>query len=204
VKSLSGGERNRLLLARLFARPANVLVLDEPTNDLDIETLDLLEQLLLDYPGTVLLVSHDRSFLDTVVTQVIVADGDGRWSEHVGGWSDWAQWRANANRADANRVAVQTDRIAPQVVKREPKKSKEPSSVRLSRVEQRELDQLPDQIAALESERSTLTDELLDPALHSKKPEEYQSVTRRLSALEESISTLMARWELLESRNHSS
>jgi len=204
VKSLSGGERNRLLLARLFARPANVLVLDEPTNDLDIETLDLLEQLLLDYPGTVLLVSHDRSFLDTVVTQVIVADGDGRWSEHVGGWSDWAQWRANANRADANRVAVQTDRIAPQVVKREPKKSKEPSSVRLSRVEQRELDQLPDQIAALESERSTLTDELLDPALHSRRPEEYQSVTRRLSALEESISTLMARWELLESRNHSS
>jgi ATP-binding cassette subfamily F protein uup len=147
----------------------------------------------------VLLVSHDRSFLDTVVTQVLVADGDGRWSEHVGGWSDWAQWRANANR-----VAVRTDRIAPQVVQREPKKSKEPSSVRLSRVEQRELYQLPEQIAALESERSTLTDELLDPALHSKKPEEYQSVTRRLSALEKSISTLMARWELLESRNHSS
>jgi ATP-binding cassette subfamily F protein uup len=204
VKSLSGGERNRLLLARLFARPANVLVLDEPTNDLDIETLDLLEQLLLDYPGTVLLVSHDRSFLDTVVTQVIVADGDGRWSEHVGGWSDWAQWRANANRAHANRSAVQTDRIAPQVVKREPKNSKEQTSVRLSRAEQRELDQLPDQIAALESERSTMTERLSDSVFHSKNTEEFQSVSRRLSTLEQSISTLMARWELLESRNPSS
>ena len=204
VKSLSGGERNRLLLARLFARPANVLVLDEPTNDLDIETLDLLEQLLLDYSGTVLLVSHDRSFLDTVVTQVIVADGDGRWSEHVGGWSDWAQWRANANRANASRIAVQTDRIVSRVVKREPKNTKEQSSTRLSRAERRELDQLPDQIAALESERSTMTERLSDPAFHSKNSEEFQSVSRRLSALEQSISALMVRWELLESRNHSS
>ena len=204
VKSLSGGERNRLLLARLFARPANVLVLDEPTNDLDIETLDLLEQLLLDYSGTVLMVSHDRSFLDTVVTQVIVADGDGRWSEHVGGWSDWAQWRANANRANASRIAVQTDRIVSQVVKREPKNTKEQSSTRLSRAEERELDQLPDQIAALESERSTMTERLSDPAFHSKNSEEFQSVSRRLSTLEQSISALMVRWELLESRNHSS
>ncbi len=198
VKSLSGGERNRLLLARLFARPANVLVLDEPTNDLDIETLDLLEQLLMDYPGTVLLVSHDRSFLDTVVTQVIVADGDGRWSEHVGGWSDWAQWRASANRS-----AVQTDRPAPQIAKREPKKASEQSSIRLSRAEQRELDQLPDQIAALESERSSLTERLSDPVFHAAKSDEFHSISRRLNALEQSISTLMTRWELLESRNPS-
>ena len=216
VKSLSGGERNRLLLARLFARPANVLVLDEPTNDLDIETLDLLEQLLLDYSGTVLLVSHDRSFLDTVVTQVIVADGDGRWSEHVGGWSDWAQWRANANRANASRIAVQTERITPPAGKnkspsnakteapREPRNSSQQSLARLSRPEQRELDQLPDQIAALESERSTMTDRLSDPVFHARNSEEFQSVSRRLSAIEQSISTLMARWELLESRNHSS
>jgi ATP-binding cassette subfamily F protein uup len=216
VKSLSGGERNRLLLARLFARPANVLVLDEPTNDLDIETLDLLEQLLLDYSGTVLLVSHDRSFLDTVVTQVIVADGDGRWSEHVGGWSDWAQWRANANRANASRIAVQTERIAPPAGKnkspsnakteapREPRNSSQQSLARLSRPEQRELDQLPDQIAALESERSTMTDRLSDPVFHARNSEEFQSVSWRLSAIEQSISTLMARWELLESRNHSS
>jgi ATP-binding cassette subfamily F protein uup len=216
VKSLSGGERNRLLLARLFARPANVLVLDEPTNDLDIETLDLLEQLLLDYPGTVLLVSHDRSFLDTVVTQVIVADGDGRWSEHVGGWSDWAQWRASANRANASRITVQTERIAPPAGKnkspsnakteasREPRNSSQQSLARLSRSEQRELDQLPDQIAALESERSTMTDRLSDPVSHARNSEEFQSVSRRLSAIEQSISTLMARWELLESRNHSS
>jgi ATP-binding cassette subfamily F protein uup len=208
VKSLSGGERNRLLLARLFARPANVLVLDEPTNDLDIETLDLLEQLLMDYPGTVLLVSHDRSFLDTVVTQVIVADGDGRWSEHVGGWSDWAQWRASANRS-----AVQTERTASQPGKnkassatnteapKESKLSNSQSAARLSRAEQRELDQLPDQIAALESERSILTERLSDPVFQPPKSDEFQSVSRRLSALEQSISTLMARWELLESRN---
>jgi ATP-binding cassette subfamily F protein uup len=210
VKSLSGGERNRLLLARLFARPANVLVLDEPTNDLDIETLDLLEQLLMDYPGTVLLVSHDRSFLDTVVTQVIVADGDGRWSEHVGGWSDWAQWRASANRS-----AFQIDGIAAEVGKnktsstakteapRETKNASQQSSTRLSRAEQRELDQLPDQIAALESERSSLTERLSQPLFHTTKSDESQSVSRRLSVLEQSISTLMARWELLESRNPS-
>ncbi len=94
VKSLSGGERNRLLLARLFAKPANVLVLDEPTNDLDIDTLELLEELLEDYAGTVFLVSHDRTFLDNVVTQVIVAEGNGRWREYVGGYSDWERVKA--------------------------------------------------------------------------------------------------------------
>src|SRR6185436_8761339 len=96
VKSLSGGERNRLLLARLFAKPANVLVLDEPTNDLDIETLELLEELLEDYSGTVFLVSHDRTFLDNVVTQVIVAEGQGLWREYVGGYSDWERVKAEA------------------------------------------------------------------------------------------------------------
>jgi ATP-binding cassette subfamily F protein uup len=152
----------------------------------------------MDYPGTVLLVSHDRSFLDTVVTQVIVADGDGRWSEHVGGWSDWAQWQASANRS-----AVQTSRIAPQVVKRDTKNANDQSLTRLSRAEQRELDQLPDQIAALESERSNLTERLSVPVFHTSKSDEFESISRRLSALEQSISTLMARWELLESRNPS-
>ncbi len=103
VKSLSGGERNRLLLARLFAKPANVLVLDEPTNDLDIETLELLEELLTDYDGTVFLVSHDRTFLDNVVTQVIVAEGDGLWREYVGGYSDWERVRPAAARRQRHR-----------------------------------------------------------------------------------------------------
>jgi len=109
VESLSGGERNRLLLARLFARPANVLVLDEPTNDLDMETLDLLEQLLQDYDGTVLLVSHDRAFLDAVVTQTIAYEGDGRWREYVGGYSDWIAQRPAASR----RIAASDASVMP-------------------------------------------------------------------------------------------
>ena len=207
VKSLSGGERNRLLLARLFARPANVLVLDEPTNDLDIETLDLLEQLLVEYPGTVLLVSHDRAFLDTVVTQVIVADGDGRWSEHVGGWSDWAQWRANADRNK-----VQSPR-GPSLPSANPEPSRAPKSgadntrsaqakpqTRLTGPEERELDQLPDRISVLETEQTALTHRLADPALHATQSSDLQSITNRLSMIEQSIAQLLERWELLESR----
>jgi ATP-binding cassette subfamily F protein uup len=207
VKSLSGGERNRLLLARLFARPANVLVLDEPTNDLDIETLDLLEQLLIEYPGTVLLVSHDRAFLDTVVTQVIVADGDGRWSEHVGGWSDWAQWRANADRnmvqsprgpsvpsANPNPMRVQKSAAGnTRAVQAKPQ-------TRLTGPEQRELDDLPDRISILETEQTARTQRLSDPALHATQSSNLQSITNRLSVIEQSIAQLLERWELLESR----
>ena len=210
VKSLSGGERNRLLLARLFARPANVLVLDEPTNDLDIETLDLLEQLLIEYPGTVLLVSHDRAFLDTVVTQVIVADGDGRWSEHVGGWSDWAQWRANADRntvqspkspslPSANPEPIRAQNSEPAHTRSVQAKPK----TRLTGTEQRELDQLPDRISALETEQTMLTQRLSDPALHASQSSDLKSITSRLSVIEQSIAQLLERWELLESQRQS-
>ena len=151
VKSLSGGERNRLLLARLFARPANILVLDEPTNDLDIDTLELLESLLQDYQGTLLLVSHDRSFLDNVVTQVIAAEGDGQWREFVGGYSDWAAWHAGQTRTTEKSVAAKS-----------PAKPTETPvatgsrTAKLSYKEQQALNALPGKIEALETEQAAL------------------------------------------------
>jgi len=191
VKSLSGGERNRLLLARLFARPANVLVLDEPTNDLDIETLDLLEDLLQDYPGTVFLVSHDRAFLDAIVTQTIAAEGDGTWHEYAGGYSDWAAYQAGrkeAERAEPRQKSAPAERRAE---KQKP--------VKLSWKEQRELETLPDRIAALEAEQQTLTVRLEDPTLYAK-PDEAQVVAARLATIETELLELLERWEILESR----
>ncbi len=152
VKSLSGGERNRLLLARLFAKPANVLVLDEPTNDLDIDTLELLEELLEDYKGTVFLVSHDRTFLDNVVTEVIVSEGDGLWREYIGGYSDWERVRpsqAAVIKAAKAELKQEPKAAEPVAVAAAPKK-------KLSYKEQRELDELPKLIASLEAEQKTL------------------------------------------------
>jgi ABC transport system ATP-binding/permease protein len=158
VRSLSGGERNRLLLARLFARPANVLVLDEPTNDLDIETLELLEQLLQDFDGTLFLVSHDRAFLDNVVTQTIAAEGNGAWREYAGGYSDWADYQGRRREEEAKpKPALKaTPRVA---------ESAKPKADRLSWKEQRELEALPEKIAGLEAEQAALTASLEDPAL---------------------------------------
>jgi len=153
VKSLSGGERNRLLLARLFAKPANVLVLDEPTNDLDIDTLELLEELLEEYTGTVFLVSHDRTFLDNVVTQVIVAEGEGQWREFIGGYSDWERYRntvtstKSANKAETKSTSSGTN--AASVIAPATKAKK------LSYKEQRELEELPKLISQLEAEQKT-------------------------------------------------
>jgi ATP-binding cassette subfamily F protein uup len=194
VKSLSGGERNRLLLARLFARPANVLVLDEPTNDLDIETLDLLEDLLQDYPGTLFLVSHDRAFLDAIVTQTIAAEGDGTWHEYAGGYSDWAAYQAGRKEAAAQKSAL-TERQAPPPQKSTPK----PKTDKLSWKEQRELEALPDRIAALEAEQQALTARLEDPALYDK-PQDAQAVAARLAAIEDELLGLLERWETLETR----
>jgi ATP-binding cassette subfamily F protein uup len=190
VKSLSGGERNRLLLARLFARPANVLVLDEPTNDLDIDTLDLLENLLQDYAGTVFLVSHDRTFLDAIVTQTFAAEGDGRWHEYAGGYSDWAncQTRRPSEKPAADKKSA--------LAARPPDK---PRPEKLSWKEQRELEALPGLITALEDEQKTLTARLEDPALYAQPPE-AQAVALRLAAIEEELLALLARWEALESR----
>ena len=196
VKSLSGGERNRLLLARLFAKPANCLVLDEPTNDIDIDTLELLEELLEDYTGTVFLVSHDRTFLDNVVTQVIVAEGAGRWREFIGGYTDWERVRdtvaapAKAVKAAAAKVEPPPAPAAPAAAK--PKK--------LSFKEQRELEELPRLIAALEDEQSALTLQLSDPDFYKKNAAEARRVNARIEEIELALMTALERWEAIESR----
>jgi len=192
VKSLSGGERNRLLLARLFARPANVLVLDEPTNDLDIETLDLLEDLLAQYDGTVFLVSHDRAFLDNVVTQVIAAEGDGRWKEYAGGYEDWLRVRPAAVAA-----APATPKPAP-VRKEAPVAAAKP--VKLTWKEQRELEALPDRIAQLEDEQGAIQARLNDPATYKDAAQDVPALNARLQAIDEELESAMLRWEELESR----
>ena len=197
VKSLSGGERNRLLLARLFARPANVLVLDEPTNDLDIETLELLESLLQEYAGTVFLVSHDRAFLDAIVTQTIAAEGDGTWREYAGGYSDWADYQAR--RREAARAERSEKAPAPQKSASAGRRDERPKAVKLSWKEQRELEALPERIAALENEQKTLTAQLEDPALYDK-PQEAQAVAARLAAIDDELLALLERWEALEAR----
>jgi ATP-binding cassette subfamily F protein uup len=191
VKSLSGGERNRLLLARLFARPANVLVLDEPTNDLDIETLELLESLIQDYAGTVFLVSHDRTFLDNIVTQTIAAEGKGEWREYAGGYSDWAAYQASRATAEA----PAREKSAPAARRQE-----KPKRDKLSWKEERELEALPDRIGTLETEQKTLTARLEDPALYQAEPQQAQVVAARLAAIDEELLELLTRWEALEAR----
>ena len=198
VRSLSGGERNRLLLARLFARPANVLVLDEPTNDLDIETLELLEQLLQDYDGTLFLVSHDRTFLDNVVTQTIAAEGEGQWKEYVGGYSDWANYQ-RARSADEERERVPAARPADKAA---PKVAERPKANKLSWKEQRELEALPEQIAGLEAEQAELTRQLEDPEIYQKSPAVAQAAAQRLADIDEALLVCLERWEALESRQN--
>lgn len=199
VKSLSGGERNRLLLARLFARPANVLVLDEPTNDLDIETLELLEQLLQDYPGTLFLVSHDRTFLDNVVTQTIAAEGNGVWREYVGGYSDWAAYQTTrATLADAQMSPAKAPAKTVQPVAEKP--AAKPKADKLTWKEQRELEALPEKIAALEAEQKTLTARLEDPALYQEQPQEAQGCAARLAEIDDELLALLERWEVLEAK----
>lgn len=199
VKSLSGGERNRLLLARLFARPANVLVLDEPTNDLDVETLELLEQLLQDYDGTLFLVSHDRAFLDNVVTQTLAAEGDGSWREYAGGYSDWAAYKAGLEAAQKQQVReTEARKVAASGAKKaEPAK---PRGDRLSWKEQRELEALPERITALEAEQASLTARLEDPGLYQREPEAARQAAERLAAIDEELLELLERWEVLEAK----
>ena len=193
VKSLSGGERNRLLLARLFAKPANVLVLDEPTNDLDIDTLELLEELLEDYSGTVFLVSHDRAFLDNVVTQVIVAEGGGQWREYVGGYSDWERVRAAAP-VPAKAPAKTESKPAP---REQPPAAK---TKKLSYKEQRELETLPQLIADLEAEQKTISEQLADPELYRQRPEEVQRLNQRFAEIDEQLMESLEKWEAIEAK----
>jgi ATP-binding cassette subfamily F protein uup len=197
VRSLSGGERNRLLLARLFTRPANVLVLDEPTNDLDIDTLELLEELLTNYAGTVFLVSHDRAFLDNVVTQVIAFEGDGKLMEYPGGYQDWidAKARMAALKPEEGKRATQAA-----AADSKPQREKAKSN-KLSFNEKRELDRLPDEIAALEAEQAELTQKLLDPNAYRDHPQEARGWQQRIDEIELELLEKLARWEELESKS---
>ncbi|MBW8372093.1 MAG: ATP-binding cassette domain-containing protein [Thiobacillus sp.] len=195
VSALSGGERNRLLLARLFARPANLLVLDEPTNDLDIDTLELLEQLLQDYSGTVLIVSHDRTFLDNVVTQSIVFEGDGKLTEIVGGYADWLAWRQRQQRAASESAQAAAPKASAQ-----PAQAKPSPKSKLSYKEARELEALPVQLGALEAEQAQIAQRLADPALYQSNPEEAASLQARSEAIEVELLDALARWELLEAK----
>ncbi|MDY7575880.1 ATP-binding cassette domain-containing protein [Actimicrobium sp. CCI2.3] len=197
VKSLSGGERNRLLLARLFAKPANVLVLDEPTNDLDIDTLELLEELLEEYTGTVFLVSHDRTFLDNVVTQVIVAEGDGMWREYIGGYTDWERVRRVPLTSPVVKVAKGDVKPASEPVAAAPKQKK------LSYKEQRELDALPALIAGIEAEQKTISAKLADPDVYKQKPEELQRLNQRFAKLDGELLEALEKWEQIEARGQS-
>ncbi|MCC6072632.1 ATP-binding cassette domain-containing protein [Massilia sp. GCM10020059] len=196
VKSLSGGERNRLLLARLFAKPANCLVLDEPTNDLDIDTLELLEELLEDYKGTVFLVSHDRTFLDNVVTQVIVAEGQGRWREFVGGYSDWERVKAQAPAPAPAKPAAKPAAAASTVDAPVAKK------IKLSYKEQRELEELPLLIASLEDEQSQITLQLNAPDFYKTNPADARRINARFAEIEEQLLVALERWEEIEARTN--
>jgi ATP-binding cassette subfamily F protein uup len=190
VRILSGGERNRLLLAKLFTKPSNVLIMDEPTNDLDTETLELLEELLFDYPGTLLLVSHDRAFLNNVVTSTLVFEGQGIVGEYVGGYDDWLRQR----------------RIPEPPVKAEKVKTGKAKTARerrqaLNFKQQRELEALPQQIEALETEQKSLYQAMADPSFYQKAGDEIASAKARLEALEREIETACLRWEELEALN---
>jgi len=197
VSSLSGGERNRLLLARLFAQPANVLVLDEPTNDLDIETLELLEALLQDYSGTLFLVSHDRTFLDNLVTQTIVFEGEGKLLEYAGGYEDWRrakQFRTEAARGDTDRATRGRKSAARTAVRM-------PAPAKLSYKEVQELAALPDRISALEHEQAQVSQQLTDPALYRGGAAPVKVLQARLAEIEAELAHRVARWEELETKH---
>jgi len=187
VRILSGGERNRLLLAKLFSKPSNVLVLDEPTNDLDAETLELLEELLIAYEGTVLLVSHDRAFLNNVVTGTLVFEGQGQVSEYAGGYDDWLQQRRQPDTPEKPPLRAEKQRV----------KSERPR--KLSYKEQLELDRLPRQIETLEAEQAALYQDMADPLFYQRNREDIAKAKERLKTLENELETAFSRWEVLES-----
>ncbi|OGU19788.1 MAG: ABC transporter ATP-binding protein [Hydrogenophilales bacterium RIFOXYD1_FULL_62_11] len=190
VSALSGGERNRLLLARLFARPANLLVLDEPTNDLDIDTLELLEELLQEYSGTVLIVSHDRTFLDNVVTQSIVFEGDGKLTEIVGGYGDWLAWKRQQTQAPAAKAEASKPVAA----------TKPATKSRLNYKDARELEALPALIQQLETEQMDIAARLADPALYQTDAKGAAKLQARSEAIDAELLDALARWEALEAK----
>jgi ABC transport system ATP-binding/permease protein len=200
VKSLSGGERNRLLLARLFAKPSNVLVMDEPTNDLDVESLELLEDVLADYQGTLLLVSHDRQFLDNVVTSTFAFEGNGKVAEYVGGYEDWVRQRP---KSFVSQNVIQTNKIS------QPVKTTHASQVaqqtlapvnkrKLSYKEQRELTELPEKIDALETQLHELQTLANQPNFYRQSPEQSTKIINKINEIENNLTELYQRWQLLE------
>jgi ATP-binding cassette subfamily F protein uup len=194
VKALSGGEQNRAVLARLFSRPANLLVLDEPTNDLDIETLELLEDILLKFDGTVLLVSHDREFMDNVVTSLVVLDGHGGVSEHVGGFSDW---EAAGGSLHEMGTAAQPEPVAqalPAPVAQPAAKAARKRSYK----EQRELEQLPVLIEQLEQQQARLAEAISQPGFYQCGAAEVERVTAELAQAQQQLEAAFARWDELE------
>lgn len=194
VSSLSGGERNRLLLARLFALPANLLVLDEPTNDLDIDSLELLEQTLASYPGTIILVSHDRRFLDNVVTEVLAPEGNGEWREYVGGYAEWFAQRP------AEALPVKKASPSKEEEKKAKPKAQVQQKIKFSWRESRELEALPEKLEALEKEQSDLIARMSEGSYHTKPVDEIKADKSRLDALENEISAGYARWEELSAK----
>ena len=189
VKALSGGERNRLLLARLLTRPMNVLVLDEPTNDLDIETLELLESYLVDWPGTLLLVSHDRAFIDHVVTSTLVFEGDGRVREYVGGYEDWLRQRASEETVVAPAAPVVSGPSRTAIAKK-----------KLSFKEQREMADLPTRIERMETEQEELQARIASPEFYKEPPDAIAGTLARIDVLKDSLHDAYARWDELDSR----
>ncbi len=192
VSVLSGGERNRLLLARLFTLPSNVLVLDEPTNDLDAETLELLEELLLEYSGTILLVSHDRTFLNNVVTSTLVFEGDGQVNEYVGGYDDWLRQRRPVEAAKTAPQQPESKAVPPQRERQRKRSYKE----------QRELETLPQHIESLEREQAEIHTQLANPELYRQGGEEIVTVQQRLQDIERELAQSYERWEVLEAIPH--
>jgi ATP-binding cassette subfamily F protein uup len=191
ISALSGGERNRLLLARLFTQPANLLILDEPTNDLDIETLEVLENLLLDYEGTLLLVSHDRAFLNNIVTSTLTLDGHGTVNEYIGGYDDW-------HKQTGQNAAPKPPKPGAAALT-ESKADSRPSSRKLSYNEKRELADLPGRIEMLETEQHQITLQLEDPAFYQQGGEIITQAVNRLQELNEELSRAYQRWTELES-----
>jgi ABC transport system ATP-binding/permease protein len=193
VKALSGGERNRLLLARLFTRPANLLVLDEPTNDLDIETLELLESLLADWPGTLLLVSHDRAFIDHVVTSTLVFEGEGRVQEYIGGYADWLRQRRHL---EPRTPAPENQNSSTRAPRAPENRGSKPSYK-----EQREFEQLPALIEAMELEQQQLNEAVAAPGFYKETAETIHRTLGRLAELEQGLLDAYARWDELDSRS---
>lgn len=191
ISALSGGERNRLLLARLFAQPANLLILDEPTNDLDIETLEVLEDLLLDYEGTLLLVSHDRAFLNNLVTSTLILSGDGEVKEYVGGYDDWQKQieQKPASKISKSDSALQADSKA----------NAKPAKRKLSYNDKRELEELPKRIEMLEAEQSQLTAQMEAPAFYQQEGEKITQAVNRLEEIQKELSQAYQRWGELDS-----